>query len=173
MSDYLTPFVEKLAAEGKIPPLGPRLPGVRWLPPGWSRRDSMESKYEARVVRTDDGCWGWIGQVNPVSGYAYIGKTIAHRWSYEQFVGPIPDGLTIDHLCRTHACTNPAHLEAVPQAENNRRAFVQPTCKQGHPWTEATEYRSPSNGRRTCRICAAAKMRRLNARRRAEREAAA
>jgi hypothetical protein len=169
---HLTSFVMKLAAQGLAPmPLPPN--GGRRMPLGWGPRDSLEAKYEARVVRNPEGCWGWIGAINPVSGYAYMGKRIAHRYSYERFVGPIPEGHTIDHLCRVHACTNPAHLEAVTQAENNRRAFVQATCKKGHPWTPATEYRSPATGRRSCRTCANAKMRRFYAARRAARKAAA
>lgn len=46
----------------------------------------------------------------------------AHRWLYERWVGPIPDGMHLDHLCRTPACVNPAHLEPVTGAENTRRA---------------------------------------------------
>lgn len=172
MSDHLIPFVRSLAEAGVIPPIAAGDPSKRRLPPGWSRRDSMEAKYDARVVRAESGCWGWIGAVNPVSGYAYIGKTIAHRYSYERFVGPIPPGLTIDHLCRVKTCTNPAHLEVVTQGENNRR-ITATACRKGHPWTTASEYVSPSTGRRTCRICAAAKMRRFNAARRAARKAVA
>lgn len=48
---------------------------------------------------------------------------LAHRLSYEHFVGPILDGLTIDHLCRDRACVNPAHLEAVTISINVLRGF--------------------------------------------------
>lgn len=46
-----------------------------------------------------------------------------HRFAYELLVGPIPDGLTVDHLCRTRLCANPRHLEPVPQSENSRRGI--------------------------------------------------
>lgn len=45
----------------------------------------------------------------------------AHRWAYEFLVGEIPEGLTLDHLCRNKACVMPDHLEPVTQAENHRR----------------------------------------------------
>lgn len=70
-------------------------------------------------------CWLWTGAPNTF-GYGDLrlttGLVRAHRFSYEMLVGPIPDGLHIDHLCRVRACVNPAHLEPVTQAENNERA---------------------------------------------------
>lgn len=72
----------------------------------------------------DNGCWEWTGSRHP-RGYGefFDGSTVvrAHRWAYEQFVGPIPEGLVIDHLCRNTGCVNPLHLEAVTQTENIRR----------------------------------------------------
>lgn len=73
------------------------------------------------LVESDTGCWIWAGKKNR-QDYASItigGKTVAaHRASYEAFVGFIPAGLVIDHLCRTPACVNPEHLEPVTQWEN-------------------------------------------------------
>lgn len=75
--------------------------------------------------KTDD-CWLWVGLRDTTKGYPvfyYQGKLVrAHRWSYEQFVGPVPDGLEIDHTCRVRHCVNPDHLEPVTHAENMRRA---------------------------------------------------
>ena len=73
------------------------------------------------------GCWLWTGGLEE-KGYAVLckpnwkGHRAAHRFSYETFVGPIPDGLQIDHKCRVRSCVNPDHLEPVTSAENNRRS---------------------------------------------------
>ena len=71
------------------------------------------------------GCWLWTAALK--NGYGRITmmnpkrKTAAHRVSYEAFVGPIPEGLTLDHLCRVRCCVNPAHLEPVTMRENIMR----------------------------------------------------
>lgn len=75
-------------------------------------------------IAADTGCWVWRGRTNR-DGYGKIGRqTLAHRAYYEALVGPIPDGLTIDHLCRNRACVNPDHMEPVPAVENVRRGLV-------------------------------------------------
>jgi HNH endonuclease len=71
------------------------------------------------------GCWLWTGQVNE-SGYGHFrrrdGRTVkAHRFAYETARGPIPEGLTLDHLCGRPRCVRPTHLEPVTNAENLRR----------------------------------------------------
>jgi hypothetical protein len=100
------------------------------------------------------------GQVN-VDGI----PTKAHRVAFELHVGPIPDGLHIDHLCRVRLCVNPAHLEPVTAAENTRRqlaAIGHPNsrkthCPRGHPY----------NARRGCTPCHTEASRRHRARQRA------
>ena len=82
--------------------------------------------------RGDDECWPWKltpnnkGRETPRNlayGRVTIGKRrmLAHRFAYELFVGPIPEGYTIDHLCENPSCVNPAHLEAVTMKENLHR----------------------------------------------------
>lgn len=111
-------------------------------------------------VRTDgNGCWIWTGNTTGKGGYSrfhYNGRmVVGHRWSYEHHVGPIPDGLVIDHLCRTRLCVNPHHLEPVTNHENAVVRGFGPTainarktvCKRGH------ELVDNGNGRRHCPIC--------------------
>lgn len=89
---------------------------------------SAEDRLLGTCEVRDDGCWLWTGHIDKRSGYGRFtsgGRTYyAHRLAYETWVEPIPAGLHIDHLCRVRACLNPSHLEAVTQAENNRRAWA-------------------------------------------------
>lgn len=106
------------------------------------------------------GCWLWTGALDP-GGYSVLQfrreTKSGHRVGYQQLVGPIPDGLHLDHKCRTRCCVNPAHLEPVTPKENTRRSPIHAGaathCPSGH------EY-SPENtrvyrGERLCRACLA------------------
>src|SRR3954469_2333783 len=121
-------------------------------------------RFELKVERPDgiEGCWLWVGCVLS-SGYGQFWdgerKVGAHRWSYEHFVGPIPYGLELDHLCRVRNCVNPAHLEPVTRAENHRRGisdevhrarFLAKThCPSGHPYSGDNLFFS-NTGARKC-----------------------
>ncbi len=126
------------------------------------------------------GCWIWTGTITNV-GYGIFSpigrRCAAHRWSYEQLIGPIPEGLELDHLCRNRRCVNPMHLEPVTHRENIMRGTSpraaqakQTHCKWGHPFDEANTYRR-TNGGRGCRICQKAASRRSADRRKAKRAA--
>ena len=127
-----------------------------------------------KAVVTEDGCI--LGPANHNLGYCRVErkvpglgkpvKTYAHRVAYELFIGPIPDGLELDHLCRHRNCINPAHLEAVPHQVNidRRPAPVHrgPTaphstdpnyCAQGHEYTPKNTYIPPKGRGRQCRKC--------------------
>lgn len=106
-------------------------------------------------VRDPSGCWIWRGRKSKPNGYPQFGKRWAHRFAYELLVEPIPQGLTIDHLCRVPACVNPTHMEPVTQAENSRRASaanLRPACPKGHEFTPENIY-TRRNGGRVCRTC--------------------
>lgn len=111
------------------------------------------------------GCWEWTGyrrlgehgMFNAKSGTSPV---YAHRWAYEFLMGPIPDGLQLDHLCRNPPCVNPDHLEPVTARENTRRSeslviriWRSGTCNRGHPRTPEHLYIRPDNGYRMCRTC--------------------
>lgn len=116
----------------------------------------------SRVVKTDDGCWEYARGARPHDSYRQIsvgnvnGKSVlryAHRVAYERLVGPIPDGMQLDHLCRNRLCVNPDHLEPVTAQENTRRATTLITkCPSGHDYDAAnTAY--ARTGQRYCRAC--------------------
>jgi hypothetical protein len=141
------------------------------------RRDPLVRLME-KVSFAATGCWEWTGSVND-SGYGKFSLSTtqlsrrAHRVAYELLVGPIPDGLELDHLCRNTICVNPAHLEPVTQAENVRRGLnAQKThCAHGHEFTLENTGRHRSTGWRFCLACRRERDVVRAARRKAERHA--
>ena len=103
----------------------------------------------------------WIGQLSKFpAGYGNRQGTPAHRLYYEELVGPIPEGLVTDHLCRNRDCVNPGHLEPVTNRENILRGegitaqnARKTHCKRGHPLSGDNLYIDPSTGGRVCRVC--------------------
>lgn len=120
-------------------------------------RTPADIRFFDKVNKTLD-CWLWAGALS--TGYGSFRaddrSVYAHRWSYEYHVGPIPNGMQIDHLCRNRSCVNPGHLEPVTNAENARRGArsfdLTGRCRKGHDVTDpANVYQGPNY--RTCRIC--------------------
>lgn len=114
---------------------------------------AAESVWVARRlanVKREGECIIWQGAPNNM-GYGKVSvrndptargrEEAVHRWFYKRFVGPIPEGLVLDHLCRTPLCVNVEHLEPVTQLENDRRGQLargfgpdRETCVNGHAW---------------------------------------
>lgn len=136
---------------------------------------SIRLRLIANVVVFESGCWLWQRHIDK-KGYGktgHAGKTVmAHRLSYEVFVGPIPPGYDVDHTCHDpktcnltlrcphRRCINPEHLEATTRAENIRRSgsgvinqhqSKKTHCPKGHPYTEPNIFWV--QGHRQCREC--------------------
>lgn len=140
----------------------------RWLRHGdplvRRRAFSAVERLDRYVEKQENGCWIWTAALNNHGYGTTVGvdkrHAYAHRLSYELHVGPIPDGMSLDHLCRTPACVNPDHLEPVTQRENvlrGRGPFARNAakthCIRGHAYTpENTYYRRDRIGR-MCREC--------------------
>lgn len=132
------------------------------------------TRFWAKVNKTD-GCWLWTASTR--YGYGTFndgsGTVAAHRFAYQLVVGPIPNGLQLDHLCHTDAvargeceggdscqhrrCVNPSHLEPVTGLDNSRRGnagefwAMKTHCPHGHPYSDENTYHN--KGRRFCRTC--------------------
>jgi hypothetical protein len=124
-----------------------------------------EKRFHSKIViDKDTACWLWTGTRNRNKGgygkFHLQGKRVlAHRFSYELFKGIIPQGLTIDHLCKITHCVNPEHLEAVTMKENVLRGegFAAQNakkvfCLNGHLLEGDNLYLRP-DGDRDCKAC--------------------
>ena len=133
----------------------------------------------ARKVQITSGCWLWTGAASVGNyGQLRVGKKLryAHVLSYEMFVGPVPEGLDIDHrchdpfachvgraeLCPHRRCVRPTHLKPATRSENcslvRSNRWDEDKCSGGHPWTTESTYmrkdpKTPTGYSRTCRIC--------------------
>ena len=129
---------------------------------GRSIIERFENMY---MPEPNSGCWIWLGYIWQDTGYACFAITHsqtkqAHIVAYRLYRGEIPEGMQLDHLCRTRWCSNPWHLEPVPCKENllrgntrNARNAAVTHCPAGHPYEGTNLYIRKSNGQRGCRAC--------------------
>ena len=144
----------------------------------------LPTRFWAKVSVREDGCWIWTACLSRGYGqFQWDGKPRrAHRVSYQELIGPIPDGLQIDHVvargCLSRSCVNPAHLEIVTHAQNHSRERKTPAgiaaqrvsgialgalrgaqrrakthCPHGHEYSGDNLYVNEGRGKRYCRAC--------------------
>jgi hypothetical protein len=133
------------------------------------RRNIITDWFWAKVEKHDNNCWIWKGATT-ITGYGiYIITSVpklinmpAHRVAYELTNGRIPDGLTLDHLCKNPSCVNPLHLEPVTLKINvlrgnsvSAKSKIKTHCNRGHSLTIENCYaRDWKKGVRSCKLCA-------------------
>ena len=133
------------------------------------------ARFRRYAIPQANGCWMWTGAHGTKAGYGHFQpgagqpRHMAHKWSYQAFTGPIPEGMQVDHKCHTEdltcaggaecphrRCVNPAHLEAVSASENTKRqrhyARSRTECPKGHPY-EGDNLIVGKDGKRRCREC--------------------
>lgn len=125
-------------------------PGPKPGTPTYKPPRDWKVRIKERTTVTESGCWEWQGPRDSKGyGSTFVGSRVdgtrrcirTHRMAWEAWRGPIPDGMTIDHLCETKPCCNPDHMEVVTNAENQRRRSMRMThCRRGHE-------RNPTNTR--------------------------
>ncbi len=134
---------------------------------GLYKMDAAERIAIFSIPEPNSGCWLWLGSVHG-NGYGVLKLRghahLAHRLSYETHVGPIPQGLDLDHLCRVRCCVNPRHLEPVSRRVNVSRGLVSTRhdwsngkssithCPRGHEYN-AENTRIDKLNRRLCKSC--------------------
>lgn len=140
------------------------------------RSDPIE-RFSTKYKVDSKGCWVWQeGKIRTGYGIFWDGekRILAYRWTYLTFIGNIPTGLELDHLCRNRACCNPKHLEPVTRSENGRRgltghhrwaeAILITHCPNGHEYNSTntivrdTKYGGKS---RTCRKCNSLRLKKI------------
>lgn len=137
----------------------------------------VEERFWSKVLMGPGGCWIWSSSTNN-DGYATFwaqGAVRAHMWAYERFVGAVPPGMELDHVCHSRdggcpggkdclhrRCVRPDHLEPVTHGENiarsPKRSNLGPLCGASrHAWPESAllVHTGPRAGRRYCKLCTA------------------
>ena len=134
----------------------------------WGRKPTPIKERIMKSISIDsNSCWVWQGKPTSLGGYIKIlvgsrrdgsrKAVMAHRLSYETFVGKIPDGLTLDHLCDNPPCVNPEHLKPATIWDNTKRSKKSPTAVNARKLECpkcSSEYSPKKDGSgRYCRTC--------------------
>jgi hypothetical protein len=152
----------------------------RWRRLGTIDLPSAEQRFLSRIRELANGCWQWDeAGLNGYGRFSDAGRRpYAHRWAYQYFIGPIPEGWQIDHRCHNEdpsclggktcqhrRCVNPRHLVAATQRDNLLRGkgfpghqSRQTHCKRGHLFDAANTI-IETGGKRKCRTCKRARER--------------
>lgn len=126
----------------------------------------IETRFLAKVIVLADGCWEWTAAADRYGHFREDGASVlAHRWSYEHWIAPIPDEHQVDHYrypqdgCIGTLCVNPNHLRPATPRENTLRSgnpvawnVAKTHCPQGHPYA-GDNLRIKRSGARVCRSC--------------------
>ena len=135
--------------------------------------DKLDNRFWYKVDKMGC-CWYWIASThsNGYGQFSYHGKNkLAHRLSYEDKYGDIPQGLVMNHICRTRHCVNPDHLEVITLEKNIQIGISvnrnKTHCKREHEYTEENTH-IRSTGFRQCRTCALISKRKYNQRKKLE-----
>lgn len=142
--------------------------------------DRLPERFWVKVTVTEQGCWQWTAVASKGYGRFCVGANSrprmarAHRHAYAVLVGPIDEGVTLDHACHSRdmdcpggmaclhrRCVNPAHMEPMTNTENQRRSpntlasrsAAKTHCPQGHPYDVENTVVFESEGKRRCRTC--------------------
>ena len=134
----------------------------------------VRERFWSRVFYAPDGCWLWMAATDK-KGYGYFyaaGKLVRpHRW----VIGPVPEGMQVDHICNVPGCVRPEHLRIVTPRENllaehslttTRQLALRTHCPRGHELSGNNLVPTVAKrGHRSCRSCNCAVIQRANLRR--------
>ncbi len=122
-------------------------------------------RFMDKVLVWPNGCWMWMGSVGGKMQYGYIwdGKKLAsaHRWAYQEYIGPIPEGFESHHTCEQAGCVNPYHLKMMSRKDHSKTKNYRNVshCPSGHPYSGVNLIVVNRNSRgghtkeRRCRAC--------------------
>lgn len=121
-------------------------------------------RFVSKVYLAPSGCWIWLAGTSKRQGYGQFQldgrKQPAHRAAWQLLIGEIPEGASLDHLCRVRRCVRPLHLDPVDTRTNLLRGFTlaaanvaKTRCPQGHPYNEENTLKKLGGKSRGCREC--------------------